>query len=171
VFHLTGNVAYVLSLIVALLMVPAIVIRQRLGVAWTFAIDAGIFTSSTLSVLLFYVEGQYFAHRPRPTAGELLAVLPVGIGISIRNSAAVLEGLFDHGGHFRRTPKRGDARAEVFDRPPRIPWGEAALACFFALATATLIMARQWVSLPFVLLFLGGYAYVAARGVIERLSY
>jgi len=169
-FHLTGNAAYVLSLIVALLMVPAILIRQRLGIAWTFSIDALIFFSSTCSVLLFYIEGQRFANQPRPSLKELIAVLPIGVGISIRNSAAVLEGLFEKGGHFRRTPKRGEAARETFERPPRFPLPEALLAAFFTLATATLIAAHQWVSLPFVLLFLGGYGYVAIRGTAERLS-
>ena len=169
-FHLTGNAAYVLSLVVALLMVPAIFIRQRLGIAWTFSIDAVIFFSSTCSVMLFYIEGQRFANQPRPSLRELIAVLPVGIGISIRNSAAVLEGLFEKGGHFRRTPKRGDATRETFERRPRIPLPEALLAAFFTLATATLIAAHQWVSLPFIMLFLGGYEYVAIRGMAERLS-
>src|SRR5256885_13546690 len=66
-FHLTGNAAYVLSLVVALLMVPAILIRQRLGIAWTLSIDALIFFSSTCSVMLFYIEGQRFAHQPPPS--------------------------------------------------------------------------------------------------------
>jgi cellulose synthase/poly-beta-1,6-N-acetylglucosamine synthase-like glycosyltransferase len=177
-FHLTGNAAYVLSLVVALLMVPAIFIRQRLGIAWTFSIDALIFFSSTCSVMLFYIEGQRFANQPRPSIRELIAVLPVGIGISIRNSAAVLEGLFEKGGHFRRTPKRGDVGQTLVTVPaqtgvsaPHLPFAEILLALFFALATATLIAAHQWVSLPFVALFLGGYSYVAIRGLFERLSY
>jgi len=169
-FHLTGNAAYVLSLIVALLMVPAIVIRQRLGIAWTFSIDALIFFSSTCSVMLFYVEGQRFAKQPRPSIRELIAVLPIGIGISIRNSAAVLEGLFEKGGHFHRTPKQGDAVQTLLSVRRRFPLAEIILATFFTLATATLIAAHQWVSLPFVLLFLGGYGYVAIRGTAERLS-
>lgn len=177
-FHLTGNAAYVLSLVVALLMVPAIFIRQRLGIAWTFSIDALIFFSSTCSVMLFYVEGQRFANQPRPSIKELIAVLPVGIGISIRNSAAVLEGLFEKGGHFRRTPKRGDVgqtllsvTAQTGVSAPHFPFAETLLAAFFALATGTLIATHQWVSLPFVALFLGGYSYVAIRGFVERLSY
>src|SRR6185369_2574174 len=173
-FHLTGNAAYVLSLVVALLMVPAIFIRQRLGIAWTFSIDALIFFSSTCSVMLFYVEGQRFANQPRPSIRELIAVLPVGIGISIRNSAAVLEGLFEKGGYFRRTPKRGDVGQTLLSVPaqtvPHFPFAETLLAAFFAVAIATLIAAHQWVSLPFVALFLGGYSYVALRGIAERLS-
>jgi cellulose synthase/poly-beta-1,6-N-acetylglucosamine synthase-like glycosyltransferase len=188
-FHLTGNAAYVLSLIVALLMVPAIVIRQRLGIAWTFSIDALIFATSTCSVLLFYIEGQRFANQPRPTVRELLAVLPIGVGISIRNSVAVMEGLFETGGHFNRTPKEGEpspglrlpnfplpvtgegGRRPGEGSPPRLPLGEIVLALFFAGATAAFVTSQQWLSLPFLLIFLSGYSYVACRGVSERLSY
>src|SRR5438477_3850685 len=87
-FHLTNNAAYLLTTIVALLMVPAIVIRQRLGVGWTLLIDAALFATSTGSVLFFYIEGQRWARRPRPPLRELAAVLPVGIGISLRNASA-----------------------------------------------------------------------------------
>src|SRR6266446_495278 len=54
-FHLTNNTAYLLSLVVALLMVPAIVIRQRLGITWTLLVDLVLFAASTGSVMLFYI--------------------------------------------------------------------------------------------------------------------
>jgi hypothetical protein len=53
---------------------------------------------------------------------------------------------------------------------PHFPFAETLLAAFFAVASGTLIAAHQWVSLPFVALFLGGYSYVAVRGIAERLS-
>src|SRR5436853_2429015 len=149
-FHLTNNVAYLLTTIVALLMVPAIVIRQRIGVGWTLVIDAILFASSTGSVLLFYIEGQRIARQTRPTWRELIAVLPVGIGLSVRNASAVIEGLVQRGGYFRRTPKRGLnplGRAEARSRFPLI---EGILATFFIAAAITFIAARQWVSLPFI---------------------
>jgi cellulose synthase/poly-beta-1,6-N-acetylglucosamine synthase-like glycosyltransferase len=170
-FHLTNNTAYLLTTIVALLMVPAIVIRQCLGVGWTLLIDAVLFAASTGSVLLFYVEGQRWARRPRPQLRELAAVLPVGIGISLRNASAVIEGLVHRGGYFRRTPKRGDSAIESFERRPRIPIGELILAAFFVAAAAAFCVARQWVSLPFIGLFLGGYATIVFQALGERLSY
>jgi cellulose synthase/poly-beta-1,6-N-acetylglucosamine synthase-like glycosyltransferase len=169
--HLTNNTAYLLTTIVALLMVPAIVIRQRLGVGWTLLIDAALFATSTSSVLLFYIEGQRWARRPRPPLRELAAVLPVGIGISLRNASAVVEGLVHRGGYFRRTPKRGDSTTESFERRPRIPIGELILATFFVAAAIAFCIARQWVSLPFIGLFLGGYAYIVFQALDERLSY
>lgn len=169
-FHLTGNVAYLLSLVLALLMIPAIVIRQRLGLGWTLLADAALFAASTGSVLLFYAEGQRWIGRARPSLRELLAVLPIGVGISIRNAAAVLEGMFESGGHFRRTPKQGDAPTAASERKPRIPWSELLLAAFFLVAAGVFGAARQWVSLPFLALFLGGYLYIAWFGLAERLA-
>lgn len=170
-FHLTNNTAYLLSLVLALLIVPAIVIRHAHGLQWTFAIDLLLFVASTGSVLLFYVEGQRFAGRPHPSLRELVAVLPVGVGMSVRNSAAVLEGLFARGGHFKRTPKFGDASRVTGEPKPRMPWIELALALFFAAAFASFAVAGQWVSLPFMTLFLTGYGSIAFFALSERLSY
>jgi cellulose synthase/poly-beta-1,6-N-acetylglucosamine synthase-like glycosyltransferase len=169
-FHLTNNCAYLLTTIVSLLIVPAIVIRQRAGVRWTFVFDAVLFIASSASVLLFYIEGQRWANRSRPRWRELLAVLPVGIGISLRNSVAVLEGLFERGGEFHRTPKRGAAASAPRERMPRIPWGEVIFAAFFIIAAAAFVSARQWLSLPFLSLFLGGYLFIAVHALREHLA-
>ncbi|HYM61661.1 MAG TPA: glycosyltransferase [Thermoanaerobaculia bacterium] len=170
-FHLTNNAAYLLTLLVALLMVPAIVIRQRLGLTWSLLVDLALFLASTVSVLLFYVEGQRLAGRRTPTPRELLTVLPVGIAMSIPNAAAVIEGLFETGGHFRRTPKRGAAASEPYDRPPRLPLGEMLMAAFFIAATGSFIAARQWMSIPFLTLFLSGYALGTVKALRERLRF
>jgi len=169
--HLTNNSAYLLTVVIAVLMVPAIVIRQRLGLTWTLLVDAAMFALSTLSVLGFYIEGQRVAGRPSLRLRELAAVLPIGIGISIRNGAAVIEGLIERGGTFHRTPKRGDSPRLRLDRMPRLPLGELALAIFFALAVVAFAAARQWVSLPFLMLFLSGYSYVAILATAELLTF
>lgn len=170
-FHLTNNVAYVLTLLVALLMVPSILIRQRLGLTSLLLLDVVLFVASSGSVLLFYLEGQRQIGRPTPALRELAAVLPIGIGISIRNAAAVLEGLLQQGGYFRRTPKRGNAAHELFERRPRVPWSELVMASFFWLTLAMFVAAREWISLPFLLLFVSGYSYVAAFAIAERIGF
>jgi len=168
-FHLTNNSAYLLTLIVALLLVPAIVIRQRIGIGWTLLIDASIFLSSSCSVILFYFEGQRFARQPRPSLTEMLAVLPIGIGISLRNAAAVIEGLVEHGGDFVRTPKQGDTKRRVVSRSG-FPVGETVLAIFFTATLSALCISGQWSSLPFVLLFLAGFGFVAVQRMVELTS-
>jgi cellulose synthase/poly-beta-1,6-N-acetylglucosamine synthase-like glycosyltransferase len=170
-FHLTNNSAYLLTVLLALLIVPAIVIRQRLGVGWTIGFDVALFIASTGSVLVFYIEGQRWAGRPRPRVRDLLWVLPIGVGISLRNAAAVIEGALQHGGSFDRTPKRGSAPRATVERRPRLPVGEIVLALFFCAAAATFLAARQWASLPFLTLFLSGYGSASVQALRERSSY
>jgi len=170
-FHLTNNVAYLLTVVVALLLVPAIVIRQRLGIGWTVVIDIALFVASTGSVVLFYIEGQRWAGRPRLAIRDLLCVLPVGVGMSVCNAAAVIEGAVQYGGYFERTPKRGSTNRAPAERRPRVPLAEAILAIFFSAASATVIAARQWASLPFVMLVVSGYGSAAIGGLRERLAW
>jgi cellulose synthase/poly-beta-1,6-N-acetylglucosamine synthase-like glycosyltransferase len=155
-FHLTNNCAYLLSLLVALLIVPSMRIRYAYGFGWTYVVDLTLFAISSGSVLLFYVEGQR-------------------IGMSVRNASAVLEGLFHRGGHFRRTPKTGDRGREstraLRERPPRIPWGELALSLFFVGIVARFAAAERWLALPCLALFATGYGYIAIFALAERLTY
>ena len=171
VFHLTNNTAYLLSVLLALLAVPSMVIRYRHDLGWSFTCDFFLFAASTGSVLLFYREGQQWAGRKPPPLRELLAVLPVGIGMSIRNAAAVLEGLVQTGGFFHRTPKEGDGGPRLADRKPRIPWIEMALTVLFAAVVVAFAATRHWVSLPFLTLFVTGYGYVAVFAIQERLNH
>jgi cellulose synthase/poly-beta-1,6-N-acetylglucosamine synthase-like glycosyltransferase len=163
-FHLTNNSAYLFNVLLALLIVPSMLVRYRHGLAWMFVIDVPLFAMSTGSVLLFYREGQRWVGRASPPLRELLAVLPIGVGISLRNAAAVIEGVFENGGHFERTPKMGNA----LTRPSslRVRWGELLLALFFAGTVVAFGAAGHWGALPFLGLFLSGYTYVAVKSVV-----
>jgi cellulose synthase/poly-beta-1,6-N-acetylglucosamine synthase-like glycosyltransferase len=170
VFHLTNNSAYLLTVIVSLLVVPAIFIRQRLGIGWSVLLDFLLFAVSSGSVLFFYVDGQRRVGRS-PALREMFAVLPIGIGISVHNAFAVIEGMLQRGGFFVRTPKAGDSGTPAIEQLPRIPIAEVLLAGFFTGAFGISIAAGQWASLPFLMLFLTGYSYIAGFCLAELLNY
>jgi cellulose synthase/poly-beta-1,6-N-acetylglucosamine synthase-like glycosyltransferase len=163
-FHLTNNSAYLFTVLLALLIVPSMLVRYRHGLAWMFAIDLPLFVASTGSVLLFYAEGQRWAGRQRPPLRELLAVLPVGVGMSLRNAVAVIEGLLEEGGHFKRTPKVGDGVRRELVR--RLPLAETAFTFFFAGTIAAFAAAGHWGALPFLGIFLSGYSYVVVESML-----
>ncbi|MGK2858901.1 MAG: glycosyltransferase [Thermoanaerobaculia bacterium] len=166
-FHLCNNSAYLFTLILATLVVPAMAIRHLSGLDWTIAIDAVLFALSTGSVVAFYREGQRRVGR-RISRRELFAVLPVGIGMSAVNAAAVLEGLFETGGHFSRTPKSGNGQVAVAaDRFKGFPMAESILGTFFLAATALFLAQGFYLAIPFLLLFLSGYTHVALLRAIE----
>jgi cellulose synthase/poly-beta-1,6-N-acetylglucosamine synthase-like glycosyltransferase len=163
-FHLTNNTAYLLSLTLAVLTVPALALRYRHDLLWTFAIDFLLFAASTGSILLFYREGQRWAGRPAPPLRELLAVLPVGVGMSVRNAGAVLAGLLFRGGHFHRTPKAGVRRVRLASSR-RIPVIELLLTVFYLCVLVLFARAGRWGSLPFLTLFFTGYGYVSCLAI------
>jgi cellulose synthase/poly-beta-1,6-N-acetylglucosamine synthase-like glycosyltransferase len=168
-FHLTNNAAYLLSVILALLIVPSMLVRYAHDLRWTFLIDLLLFVASSGSILLFYREGQRWAARPAPPLRVLLAVLPVGVGMAVRNASAVIEGLCSNGGVFKRTPKAGNARVRKETRRRR-GFAEAALAIFFAATIVSFAFAGYWTALPFLTLFASGYASFAVLNLRESMA-
>jgi hypothetical protein len=151
--------------VLALVIVPAMLVRYEHQLLWTFLIDLTLFAASSGSVLLFYREGQRWAGRPAPPIRELLAVLPVGVGMAVRNASAVIEGLFERGGYFKRTPKSGGKTVRNEQRQTLV--AEAALAIFFAGTITAFAMAGYWTAIPFLSLFASGYALFALLNIRE----
>ncbi len=176
--HLTSNFAYLLTVCVLVLMYPA---TFTLGGSWQKAVfvDLPVFLFATISVITFYLTAQGAQDRLGWVRAipYLPALLALGIGMSINNGKAVLEALLNQRSDFVRTPKFGvENRAQAAAmRKPRYSagksismWVEAALALYFAGLVALAISRGQWMSLPFLLLFLGGFAYVAGGSLRKR---
>ena len=100
-----------------------------------------------------------------PTAAITLAL---GIGLSASVSRAVLRGAFGaRRDPFHRTPKRGDRLESAYTT--RAAPGDTALKVALSLwmGVSGLVAVQQglWGSLPFVLLFGSGYAWMALGGI------
>lgn len=175
--HLTSNFAYLLTLCVLVLMYPA---NFTLGGSWQKAVfvDLPVFFFASLSVITFYLAAQG-AQEKRSwlrAIPYLPALLALGIGMSINNGKAVIEALLNRESEFVRTPKFGvENRKEAATKKVRyiaskslLMWLEAAVALYFLGLVALAISRGQWMSLPFLLLFLGGFTYVAGGSIIKR---
>ena len=167
-FHLTGNAAYVATLILSLLIAPASVIRVTMGMGYLLAVDAMLFCLSTVLILNFYVEGQRALGRRSPTPRALIYVFLIGMGLAVRNSAAVAEGLVRGGGVFNRTPKRGTLSRFRADRKPRLPLSETAVITVLASAIAFLLFTHLYAAVPSLLLFISGNLYAVIALMMER---
>jgi cellulose synthase/poly-beta-1,6-N-acetylglucosamine synthase-like glycosyltransferase len=173
-FHLTANMGYVLVLALALLVVPSIWLRAGIP-GWPFLwLDVPLFCLSSLSVAMFYL----FAHREalgtwRGIVRWIPFLMAVGIGLSINNARAVLEALLGQVSEFRRTPKYNLKKGESSTaRTYRIrvntdTWVETMLALYFTAAMLATGVAGLWIPMPFLLLFAGGYTYVAGTNLLQ----
>jgi cellulose synthase/poly-beta-1,6-N-acetylglucosamine synthase-like glycosyltransferase len=170
-FHLTNNNAYALMVLLAILVVPAMVIRHGLGLNDVMLIvDLPLFLLSTISVSTFYLCSQREVRDDWvSTLGYLPFLMSMGIGLSLNNARAVLGALFPRSSEFLRTPKYrlegrvGDWRGKRYRGPGRGRWTvvEMLFGIYFAGASAHAILNGMYVSLPFYLLFQMGFLHTS----------
>jgi hypothetical protein len=172
-FHLTNNVAYVFLLLLAALQLPNMLIRGHLEHPELLLLDVPLFLATCGSVAAFYMVAHHDLYGERWGAIKRLPILmALGIGLSINNGRAAIEGLFGHNVEFVRTPKRGaiDGDPGLGTYRGRWPWHNTIELLFGVYCTGTLVIAiatRNWASVPFLLLFCGGFTYVGVTSVYE----
>src|SRR5581483_8092193 len=106
-YHLTANMSYPLMILLAVLLLPAMIIRFYQGWFQMLVIDLPLFMASTFSISSFYLVSQKEIF-PRTWPRALLYLpflMSLGIGMTITNSRAVIEALLGRQSAFARTPK------------------------------------------------------------------
>jgi cellulose synthase/poly-beta-1,6-N-acetylglucosamine synthase-like glycosyltransferase len=168
-FHLTNNFAYPLLLLLSVLLLPNLLVRTAHGWREVLLIDLPLFFGTTLSIASFYITSQREVNRDwRKTLRRLPLMMSLGIGLCINQTRAVVEALLgSSSGEFVRTPKHGVVRRFEGWTAKRyratktlIPFAEVFLAAYFAVAMVLALVAGHYVSMPFLLLFFMGFAYV-----------
>src|SRR5256714_8007585 len=167
--HLMSNFAYLLLALLCVLLHPSTGGPQG-GWLRTLLIDIPIFLAASASVAVFYICAQRELH-PRTWMKEILflpCLLALGIGLSLNNARAVLEALINHKSDFTRTPKYGiERRSQPWRsckyRPLKslLPIAELGFAVYFAYFVWFAVVHRQFLSVPFLLMFQSGFLYVA----------
>ena len=176
--HLTNNLSYALMLLLALLVFPAMLLRTGGSATLVWLVDFPLFFGATLSVLIFYLASQTAVGVGwKRQIRYLPTLMGLGIGLSVNNARAVLSGLVQRGGTFHRTPKyRIEKRGEDWlGKRYRVRWNvsvviEVILALYFAACTVYAAQHRMWASVPFLYLFVQGYAYMAALSLLPSLD-
>lgn len=179
-FHLTANLAYPLVLALTLLMFPALVVRYNAGWLDMLFMDLPLFAGATASVCSFYAFAQRQLHAERDFASRLKylpGVLALGVGLSVGNARAVIEGLFGHKSDFVRTPKlgmlesTGNRRMRSYRGPgSRLPWIELSLALYLTAMAIYAATRGLWGSLPFILIFQAGFLYISLLPLVQGIE-
>jgi cellulose synthase/poly-beta-1,6-N-acetylglucosamine synthase-like glycosyltransferase len=175
-FHLSANFNYLLMCVLSVLMAPSMVIRYNMGWYEMLLIDVPLFVAATASVANFYMVCQRELHADWTTRLKYLPFLmSIGIGLTVNNTRAVLEALFDKPSDFARTPKYriegqedewiGKKYRQNFVVQPMI---ELTLGLYF---TATVFYALAngiYGTLPFLVLFQIGFLYTGVLSIVQQ---
>ena len=182
-FHLTANISYPLMVLLSVILLPAMIVRFYQGWFQMLLIDLPLFLASTCSISAFYLASQRVLY-PKSwwrAIAYMPFVMAVGIGVSVRNAVAVIEALAGKQSEFVRTPKyriEGQERGAWLKRKYRkragwIPYAEVLLGIYFAATVFYAIQNENYITIPFLILFVWGYLYTGlmslGQGFIERL--
>jgi cellulose synthase/poly-beta-1,6-N-acetylglucosamine synthase-like glycosyltransferase len=178
ILHLTGNLAYVLVLLLAVVLLPTIHARLRLNWESTQWLDLVLFVTATLVLFLFYGIAKRGTSLFQSIA-LTFASMAVGIGYAVNNTVAYLEGLLGLYSGFERTPKAGakknvlpgllsatwTRKRSEFSREMVVAAIEFMFAVYMIVTVKEAIYFGMWTSLPFTLLFVIGFAIAFLRSL------
>lgn len=176
-FHLTSCTVYLYIVALTMMLYPAM--RMRLSLFEENATLSNAFFGVTLFIIATCSPSAFYMASQREifhTWADKIKYLPflmsVGIGISLNNGRAALEGFFGEPGEFVRTPKYGVAtsrdgrwrgRATTFRHKINLqPYIELLIGLYLV---GCVIMALRDPTTapgaPFLVLFASGYMYVS----------
>jgi cellulose synthase/poly-beta-1,6-N-acetylglucosamine synthase-like glycosyltransferase len=168
--HLTSNFGYLLLVLLCVLTLPHSM-GPRQTALYSLLVDLPIFLMTTVSIAVFYIVAQRHLN-PGGWLKDLLLLpmlLALATGMSVNNSVGVIEALLRRKSEFTRTPKAGSSSSAIVPvmrsrfRPSKLvlPLLETLFALYFAYCVWNAGILRQWMSIPFLLMFLAGFLYVA----------
>jgi cellulose synthase/poly-beta-1,6-N-acetylglucosamine synthase-like glycosyltransferase len=174
-FHLTNNFSYLLMLILSLLMYPSMVARINIGWFKMIVTDVPFLLVATVGISFFYTCSQKEAYKDWKSRLIYLPMLmSLGIGLSVNNSKAVLEALFNKETEFKRTPKymieeKKDkwANKKYKVNISFLVFFELFLGIYFTFNIYFAYINKIYISIPFLMIFQMGYFYVAFLSIFQ----
>jgi cellulose synthase/poly-beta-1,6-N-acetylglucosamine synthase-like glycosyltransferase len=175
IFHLTNNFAYLFLVILAMLQLPNMILRQDMARPELLLLDVPLFALTSGSIVFFYLT----THRALygnlwEAARRLPLMMALGIGLSLNNARAVVEGLFGQESEFVRTPKHGvTANDQSWTKKKYrvnknlFSWLEFGLGVYFVATIVLGTVIGAWASIPFLVLFMIGFLYVGGLSLYQ----
>jgi cellulose synthase/poly-beta-1,6-N-acetylglucosamine synthase-like glycosyltransferase len=167
--HLSVWLAHPMSLVFLLLTLPLLLGQIPL------AFNLTIFWLVALGPMIAYAVSQrhlYPDWKRRMLWMPILALL--GTGLALSNTVAIGRGLLTGDRSFKRTPKfRIEHRSDLWaGNRYALPFqwitvGELLLASYALGTVVVALMVGNYLAVPFLLLYVGGYGYIAVHGLYD----
>ena len=178
IFHLTPNISYPAMIAVSALMLPVMIVRFYMGWFEMLVMDFPLIVVTFVSILAFYLASQ----RVLDPQGwkRAIALMPTliaaGISLTIINSRAVMEALLRIPSGFVRTAKYAIAgsrrpaveRAKYRRKSGWLPYLELGVGTYFLTMIGFSISTYNFLAIPFLLLFVGGYYWAGLTTLYEE---
>ncbi len=176
-FRLFSNCAAILMIVLSLLHIPVLIVRFNQGLFQMLLLDLPLMLFATFSVITFYGSSIYYRYPKEKWRFWLIPLaMAMGIGLVFSNTRAVLEGLFGIKSGFVRTPKYRvesnkdnwlQAAMKYRRKGGWLPLFELAFSLYFVFAIYYAIRSEIYATIPFLMIFLVGYGYMAIMSLFQ----
>jgi len=167
-FHMLPHIAYPMTVLLTLLLLPALVLMPASDISTLLLIDLPLCIGATGSLAGFYAMAETAQGRSAWGAVKRLpALIALGAGLAPHLTSAVIDGMRSMAGEFVRTPKRGEQRGR-YRQYAKLPLIEIALAAVCMGSVVASLQTGHYFATPFAALFMCGYGYVAAMVIHEQ---
>ena len=166
--HLLANLSHPLVVLLAMLLPLVPWSRSHTSIWMPPGMDIVVLAFAVLPFVAYYGVGGWRSNSEDPWRRwrALPAALALGVGMSVSQARATLQGLGGPVGEFVRTPKGGLSDAARDDARLGL---EASLAMWSIGGALWNGLEGYWGSVPFIVLFATGFTWVSWRGAVERL--
>ena len=168
-FHLTSYLPTLWAVYSSLFILPALMLWGYKATLPIIIMNIILFILTSVTFFLFFEISQRDTERnviQRVMNSFLL--MSIWMGLSISNSQAIIEGIFNIQSEFKRTPKfriehKGDSWVgkKYVESINMIVWIEFALVAYLAYTFWYVLRCKDYFILPFVLAFIYGFGYTA----------
>jgi hypothetical protein len=169
-----------LLVLLSMLLLPSAVVRFYHGHVAFLLVDIPLFLGTFSSLSTFYLLAQKELY-PSSWRWKLMFIptlVAAGIGLTITNTRAVLEGLLGMPSPFQRTAKyttdhrrARQARLRYQRSSGWLPLANFAAGTYFASCTIYLASIGNWTTLPFVALFVAGFYFTAGLLLLQAYEF
>ncbi len=173
--HLCANLGWLMGSLIFLTLYPVLLERVWVGPFQLLRLDIPLFACSTLALLYYYFKSERTGRKRGILESiGIFALLPAfGLGISFAISKGVIEGLFQKGGVFVRTPKYGVKNKALpcevtYHKPATLSILMDLGLIFYSLMPVHFALERgSWWAVPFLSAFTAGFLMVFYLDLVD----
>jgi cellulose synthase/poly-beta-1,6-N-acetylglucosamine synthase-like glycosyltransferase len=184
IYHLFSNCGAVIILSSVISFLVLSLNSDGLNTTLSIIIVALLCFSTLLNIFFYCVSGRLLARTLYDSLLEIIVGMAIIVGLSVSNSIAVLEGLFNIKSPFERTPKWGEVKTNfLLASMRRVEAKKKILIDLLILLTEMSILIlclksvhqqlllSNYFELVFLVLFAAGFIYVIIAGLAEFISH
>lgn len=170
--HLTCHINFAAMLGLAVFSIPIVYFKIANIVSDGYFIALSFCTIGALGYPVSYYLSQRETYRDyKRKLPYIVGVIAYSMGLSVSNTKAIIEGLFDKKHVFVRTPKTGGAKRTYLPEARSIvPFVEVVLGLYMCVGLVYVIVHLQFILVPFLLLYTIGFLSMGFSSLFDGIK-